>query len=62
MNGFTYLLVGIVVGCALGTVGNMDYQRAIQDQEMYCSMVHEGHWPDYNQSYKQQCNSEGKPK
>ena len=32
---------------AFGIVGQMDYEDAIKEEQHYCDMVREGHWPKY---------------
>ena len=39
----TILVVGLV-----GTAGNEDYEEAKRSKELYCKMVAEGTWPDFN--------------
>jgi len=33
---------------AFGIVGQMDYEDAIKEEQHYCDMVRDGHWPHYN--------------
>mgnify|MGYP006207382395 FL=1 len=32
---------------AFGIVNQMDYEDAIAEEQHYCDMVREGHWPAY---------------
>ena len=47
----TILVVGLV-----GTAGNEDYEEAKRSKELYCKMVAEGTWPDFNP--ETQCDTE----
>lgn len=44
----------------LGIVGTMDIDDEQKEQDLYCKMVSEGSWPDYNGSYQSKCPKEGK--
>lgn len=33
---------------AFAFVNQMDYEDAIAEEQHYCDMVREGHWPHYN--------------
>lgn len=37
------------------TVGAMDAADAERDRAVYCDMVSEGHWPDYQGDYDEAC-------
>jgi len=37
----------IFVVMAFGIVGHMDYEDAIAQDQHYCDMVREGHWPNF---------------
>lgn len=50
------LTVGLVlVLVLLGVVGAMDAEDAEKQEQLYCDMVAAGHWPDYQQNYRQIC-------
>lgn len=37
-----------VCACALVVLGGMDYSDAQDQQDEYCQMVADGHWPNYS--------------
>lgn len=47
--------VVIALIALLGLVGNMDYEDAVNQADLYCQNVHEGVWPDYNEIYDKEC-------
>tara|TARA_R110002020_G_scaffold270775_1_gene486024 strand:+ start:62 stop:232 length:171 start_codon:yes stop_codon:yes gene_type:complete len=47
MKKWQGLLLGLFILIALGIVGEMDYQDAIQAEIHYQKMVCDGHYPDY---------------
>jgi len=50
------LTVGLIlVLVLLGVVGAMDAEDAEKQEQLYCDMVAAGHWPDYQQNYRQIC-------
>ena len=51
----------IAVLLAFGWVGQSDYQAAQVEQEYYCEMVAGGRWPDYNGTYKTECQATVSP-
>jgi len=38
-----------------GLVGAMDYEDQQAEQERYCEMVKVGFWPDFNGTYRDEC-------
>ncbi len=46
----TIKAIGVVLllVMAFGIVGQMDYEDAIKEEQRYCDMVRDGHWPHYN--------------
>ena len=38
-----------------GLAGAMDYEDQQAEQERYCEMVKEGFWPDFNGTYRDEC-------
>lgn len=40
----------LVVLGVMGAVGNADYADEVRQQEHYCDMVADGHWPAYDDS------------
>ena len=39
----------------VGIVGQMDYEDAIAEADLYCQNVHAGVWPDYEGTYAKEC-------
>ena len=39
----------------LGLAGAMDYEDQQAEQERYCEMVKAGFWPDFNGTYRDEC-------
>ena len=37
------------------TLGHASYEDAKEKQDMYCKMVAEKTWPDYNQNFERIC-------
>lgn len=37
------------------TLGHASYEDAKEEQDMYCKMVTEKTWPDYNQNFERIC-------
>lgn len=56
-----WYLVPILILLIMGWVGNMDYEDAQLGQQHYCKMVANGHWPDYDGVYKDECVALGYP-
>lgn len=50
-------LLGLALGAAFVTVGTMDFQDSLKDQELYCFMVGSGAWGDYNENYDEVCSA-----
>lgn len=40
----------LVVLGVMGAVGNADYADDVRQQQHYCDMVADGHWPAYDDS------------
>lgn len=38
-----------------GLAGAMDYEDQQAEQERYCEMVKAGFWPDFNGTYRHEC-------
>lgn len=50
------LTVGLILILVLmGIVGAMDAEDSEKQEQLYCEMVAAGHWPDYQQNYRQIC-------
>lgn len=49
------LIVGLVLLALFGWVGAMDYEAAQVEEKHYCEMVKAGHWPDYQGTYRSEC-------
>lgn len=52
MRAFLLILLVLVT---LGVVGNGDFENDLIENEMYCDMVRDGHWPDYKNNYDEVC-------
>lgn len=48
-------LVWLAVTAILVAAGYLDRNTLRMEQARYCSMVHEGYWPDYAGSYAAEC-------
>jgi hypothetical protein len=46
----------ILVAAAIGFIGSSDYENELNSEHMYCEMVKEGTWQDFNHNYKEICN------
>lgn len=51
----------LLILAAMSWVGSMDYEDALLGQQYYCKMVANGHWPDYDGVYKDECVALGYP-
>lgn len=47
MQAIKALGIGIFLILGFMFVNEMDYQDAIKEEQHYCDMVREGHWPEY---------------
>lgn len=47
MQAIKALGIGIFLILGFMFVNEMDYQDAIKEEQHYCDMVREGHWPAY---------------
>jgi hypothetical protein len=54
IDGGTIVIVGAVLGVliTLAAVVNSDYEEELMQAEMYCDMVKEKVWPDYDHNIK----------
>lgn len=60
--GWLVLLAALLVLLALGTAGSLDMDEAARQADEYCGNVHEGLWPDYDETYRDRCTADGKPR
>lgn len=44
------VFLGAVFAMLFGLVGSFDYQDAEDSAQIYCTMVQEGTWPDYDKA------------
>jgi hypothetical protein len=51
----------ILILLIVGGVGSMNFEDAVLHQNLYCKMVAEGYWPDYDEVYKDECVALGYP-
>lgn len=58
LEAFTYLTIMLII---FAIVSNMDYEDELLEQQHYCDMVEQGHWPDYEEKYDEVCNPESTP-
>ena len=49
----TLALVGVFL--LMGLMGRMDYEDAKAEEANYCEMVKAGFWPDFNGTYRDEC-------
>ncbi|MNC70483.1 hypothetical protein D3C75_1213020 [compost metagenome] len=48
--------LGVLFAVAVfGWIGRMDYQDELKQQALYCQMVRDGLWGDYNGNYTKIC-------
>lgn len=48
--------LGVLFAVAVfGWIGRMDYQDELKQQALYCQMVRDGLWGDYNGNYSKIC-------
>jgi hypothetical protein len=50
-NIFAFALAALLIF----TLGHASYEDAKEEQDMYCKMVSEKTWPDYNQNFERIC-------
>lgn len=50
-----YCVAAALALAAIGMLGTSDYNDALIAQAHYCSMVESGMWPDYNETYGEEC-------
>lgn len=52
------ILVLAIIYFAIAILGKFtkDIDGAEEQANRYCKMVYEGHWPDYQQNYKEFCD------
>ncbi len=55
LSGMTKIALAVLLIAALGWLGGMSYQEELQQQEVYCKMVGEGRWPDYQGTFESEC-------
>lgn len=48
-------LIGCLISALVLTVMSMSFEDETQEQELYCKMVSEGTWGDYNGNYAEVC-------
>lgn len=48
----------IVIAIAVLIIGTLDAEDAKTDQQVYCEMVKDGKWPDYEGTYHDFCERE----
>lgn len=41
---------------AILLAGTWDYEEEVREQTVYCQMVGDGAWPDYNGNYAEVCH------
>lgn len=49
------LIAAIVIIAAILIASSMDAEDAAKEQSVYCEMVRDGHWPDYNNNASEVC-------
>lgn len=49
------ILAAIVIIAALLYAGRTDAEDAAKEQQVYCEMVRDGKWPDYNNNANEVC-------
>lgn len=55
MNKFCLFYLGLIVA-ALISVGSMDFEDQLKQQDLYCEMVSSGAWGDYNGNFEEICS------
>jgi hypothetical protein len=51
-------LKGIIIVALILLAGHWDYEDAKAAQEIYCSNVETGHWPDFKNTFREECTPE----
>ncbi len=51
---FKLFLILLAVA-SICVVGQMDYEDAVSQEQLYCKNVREGVWPDYDSIYEKVC-------
>ena len=49
------ILAAIVIIAAILISSSMDAEDAAKEQQVYCEMVRDGKWPDYNGNAREVC-------
>lgn len=58
MNRESVAIVAVFVFALLfGVVGRLDYEDAVAEENLYCSNVKDGIWPDYDGIYADVCEA-----
>ena len=56
MNKLNIIVSAALIGLLIFSLGHSSgYDNAKESQQMYCKMVTEGTWPDYNQNFERIC-------
>lgn len=59
MNNFLYnliyILLIVLIVVIFMLISTEDYEESINNRIRYCEMVRQGNWPDYSESYEQEC-------
>lgn len=61
MSRRTWPLLLLVLALVL-LAGWLDRDTPFLEQARYCRMVADGHWPDYEHSFAQECRADGRVK
>ena len=61
MKARTVVSLVMILAAAI-LVGILNKQEVEQQQTEYCEMVGGGYWPDYHNSYKNECGGKDPPK
>ncbi len=55
MNKINIIVSAALVALLILTLGHASYEDAKEQQDMYCKMVAEKTWPDYNHNFERIC-------
>lgn len=55
MRAIRRIALALAIVLAFGYLGRMDYETELLEARFYCQQVKAGAWPDYQASYKDEC-------
>lgn len=55
MSKLNLIAGAAMIGFLIFTLGHASYEDAKEERDIYCKMVAEKTWPDYNQNFERIC-------